>query len=237
MPPTPIPTGWTVRAWPGCWRRRIDGATAAGGIPALWSAADRRARYRRGRGCAARRLADHRPCGPAFRTEPCPALRRQEAISCSSGTAALHLACLALELGPGDAAIVPSITFLATANAVRMTGAEVVFADVDPDNGLLTPATLQAAFDRAAAAGLKVKAVLPVHLAGQCADMTGLSRIARAQGAAIVEDACHAIGTYHACPDGSASAGRRLPPERHGDLLVSSGQDDRRGRRRRRHDQ
>lgn len=129
----------------------------------------------------------------------------QEAISCSSGTAALHLACLALELGPGDAAIVPSITFLATANAVRMTGAEVVFADVDPDNGLLTPATLQAAFDRAAAAGLKVKAVLPVHLAGQCADMTGLSRIARAQGAAIVEDACHAIGTYHACPDGSAS--------------------------------
>ena len=127
------------------------------------------------------------------------------AVSCSSGTAALHLACLALDLRPGDAAIVPSVTFLATANAVRMTGAEIVFADTDPDNGLLTPATLQAALDRAAAAGLKVKAVLPVHLAGQCADMMGLARIARAQGIALVEDACHAIGTYHACPDGSAA--------------------------------
>jgi UDP-4-amino-4,6-dideoxy-N-acetyl-beta-L-altrosamine transaminase len=129
----------------------------------------------------------------------------QHAVSCSSATAGLHLACVALDLRPGDAAIVPSITFLATANAVRMTGAEVVFADTDPDNGLLTPATFEAALDRAAAADLKVKAVLPVHLAGQCADMMGLARIARARGIALVEDACHAIGTYHACPDGSAA--------------------------------
>jgi UDP-4-amino-4,6-dideoxy-N-acetyl-beta-L-altrosamine transaminase len=129
----------------------------------------------------------------------------QEAISCSSGTAALHLACLALDLGPGDAAIVPSITFLATANAIRMTGAEVVFADVDPDNGLLTPAALEAGFARAEAGGHTVKAIFPVHLAGQCADLIGLAKIARAKGAAIVEDACHAIGTYHACPDGSAA--------------------------------
>jgi UDP-4-amino-4,6-dideoxy-N-acetyl-beta-L-altrosamine transaminase len=129
----------------------------------------------------------------------------KHAISCSSGTAALHLACLALNLGPGDAAIVPSITFLATANAVRMTGAEAIFADVDPDNGLLTPAALEAAFARAEAKGLAVKAVLPVHLAGQCPDLVGLSQLARARGAAIIEDACHAIGTYHACPDGSAA--------------------------------
>ena len=129
----------------------------------------------------------------------------QHAVSCSSGTAALHLACLALNLGPGDAAIVPSITFLATANAVRMTGAEAIFADVDPDNGLLTPAALEAACARAEAQGLAVKAVLPVHLAGQCADLMGLSQVARARGAAVIEDACHAIGTYHACPDGSAT--------------------------------
>jgi UDP-4-amino-4,6-dideoxy-N-acetyl-beta-L-altrosamine transaminase len=128
-----------------------------------------------------------------------------EAVSCSSGTAALHLACLALDLGPGDAAIVPSITFLATANAVRMTGAEVIFADVDPDNGLMTAAALEAGFTRAEARELSVKAIFPVHLAGQCPDMVALAQMARAKGAAIVEDACHAIGTYHACPDGSAA--------------------------------
>jgi dTDP-4-amino-4,6-dideoxygalactose transaminase len=65
------------------------------------------------------------------------------AVACNSGTAALHLAVMALDLGPGDAAIVPSITFLATANVARMVGAEVVFADVDPDTGLMTAQTLR----------------------------------------------------------------------------------------------
>jgi UDP-4-amino-4,6-dideoxy-N-acetyl-beta-L-altrosamine transaminase len=129
----------------------------------------------------------------------------QYAISCNSGTAALHLACLALDLKPGVAAIVPTITFLATANAVRMTGAEVIFADVDPDNGLLTAATLEEAFARADQAGLAVKAIFPVHLAGQCPDLAALRHLAQARGAAVIEDACHAIGTYHACPDGSAA--------------------------------
>jgi UDP-4-amino-4,6-dideoxy-N-acetyl-beta-L-altrosamine transaminase len=146
--------------------------------------------------------------GPAverFETILAQRVGAQFAVSCNSGTAALHLACLALDFGPGDAAIVPTITFLATANAVRMTGAEVVFADVDPDNGLLTAASLEAAFERADAAGLAVKAVFPVHLAGQCPDLAALAVIARARSAALVEDACHAIGTYHACPDGSAA--------------------------------
>src|SRR6185437_4512301 len=66
----------------------------------------------------------------------------RRAIACSSGTAALHLAVMALDLGPGDGAIVPAITFLSTANVVRFTGAEVVFADVDPQNGLLSPDSL-----------------------------------------------------------------------------------------------
>jgi|HubBroStandDraft_1064217.scaffolds.fasta_scaffold01156_7 UDP-4-amino-4,6-dideoxy-N-acetyl-beta-L-altrosamine transaminase len=146
--------------------------------------------------------------GPAvLRFEQALALRcgARQAVSCSSGTAALHLACLVLDLGPGDAAIVPAITFLATANAVRMTGAEPVFADVDADNGLLTAAGLEAGFARARTRGLVIKAVLPVHLAGQCPDLTSLSQLARAEGARIIEDACHAIGTYHACPNGSAA--------------------------------
>ena len=146
------------------------------------------------------------PKVPAFEAALAAKLGARFAISNSSGTAALHLACLALGLGPGDAAIVPSITFLATANAVRMVGAEVVFADVDPDNGLMRPEDLDAAFARAKAAGLEVRAVFPVHLAGQCADMTSLKAIADQHDCAIVEDACHAIGAYHACGDGSAAA-------------------------------
>ncbi|GGF21460.1 UDP-4-amino-4,6-dideoxy-N-acetyl-beta-L-altrosamine transaminase [Aliidongia dinghuensis] len=152
---------------------------------------------------------DYLTTGPkvaAFEAALAAKLGARFAVSNSSGTAALHLACLALGLGPGDAAIVPSVTFLATANAVRMVGADVVFADVDPDNGLMRPEDLEAAFARADAAGLKVRAVFPVHLAGQCADMTSLSALARRRGAAVVEDACHAIGAYHACGDGAAAA-------------------------------
>jgi UDP-4-amino-4,6-dideoxy-N-acetyl-beta-L-altrosamine transaminase len=153
--------------------------------------------------------SDYLTTGPkvaAFESALAAKLGARFAVSNSSGTAALHLACLALGLGPGDAAIVPSITFLATANAVRMVGAKVVFADVDPDNGLMRPEDLDAAFARAAAAGLTVRAVFPVHLAGQCADMAGLAELAKRHRCAVVEDACHAIGAYHACGDGSAAA-------------------------------
>ncbi len=115
------------------------------------------------------------------------------AVACSSGTAALHLAALALDLGPGDAAVVPSLTFLATANALRYVGADVVFADVDAETGLLTPATLEDALQRGAG-GKKLKAVFPVHLAGQCADMAAIAMTARRAGLKIVEDACHAVG-------------------------------------------
>ena len=89
--------------------------------------------------------------GPAVR-EFEAALARQcgaeHAISCSNGTAALHLACLALGLGAEDTAIVPAITFVATANAARMVGAEVVFADVDPDTGLMEASHLAQAIER-----------------------------------------------------------------------------------------
>jgi UDP-4-amino-4,6-dideoxy-N-acetyl-beta-L-altrosamine transaminase len=145
------------------------------------------------------------PAVPRFESQLAMRCDARHAIACSSGTAALHLACLALDLKPGDAAIVPSITFLATANAVRMTGAEAIFADVAPETGLMEPAHLEAAWRRAEAAGFKVKAVLPVHLAGQCADMAALAAMVEQLGArqpgggeaSIVEDACHALGTTH----------------------------------------
>jgi UDP-4-amino-4,6-dideoxy-N-acetyl-beta-L-altrosamine transaminase len=115
------------------------------------------------------------------------------AVASNSGTAALHLAALALQLGPGDSAIVPSVTFLATANAVRMTGADVFFADVDPDTGLLTPATLRVALQRSRRSGVRVRAVFPVHLNGQICDLVGLRNVA-GDDIALVEDACHALG-------------------------------------------
>ena len=86
-------------------------------------------------------------CCAAIGSPPVPAVKSFEsalaqrvgvkhAVACSSGTAALHLAAMALKLGPNDRVVVPAVTFLATANTVRLTGAEVVFADVDPDTGL-----------------------------------------------------------------------------------------------------
>lgn len=115
------------------------------------------------------------------------------AVACANGTAALHLAMLALRVQPGEAVIAPSITFLATANCARYVGADVVFADVDPDSGLMTPETLQGALDRVG--GRTLRAVLPVHLRGDAVDLPALSALARGAGAVLVEDAPHALGT------------------------------------------
>lgn len=114
------------------------------------------------------------------------------AIALNSGTAALHVAMLSAGLGPGDTAIVPSVTFLATANAVRMTGAEVVFADVDPETGLLTPETLRDALKRSGSK--KPRLAVPVHLNGRVCDMKALAQEAEAFGLLLVEDACHSLG-------------------------------------------
>ena len=135
------------------------------------------------------------PAVAAFEAEFARATGAVHAVSCSSGTAALHLAALALGLGEGDIVIVPTVTFLATANAARYVGAEVRFADVDPDTGLLTPDTLTGAVDAAEKAGRgAVKSVFPVHLNGQVCDMEALAGVAHRAGWTIVEDACHALG-------------------------------------------
>lgn len=129
------------------------------------------------------------------------------AVACSSGTAALHLATMALGLGEGDTVIVPSITFLATANAARFVGAEVAFADVDPDTGLLSAKTLAATLERLGASG--ARAVIPVHLAGQCTPMPEIASLAAEYGLAVIEDACHAIGaTYADGNGGTATVGQ-----------------------------
>lgn len=125
----------------------------------------------------------------------------RHAIASNSGTAALHLACMALDLKPGDAVIVPTVTFLATANAARFCGADVVFADVDPDNALLTAKTLEAAIARAGTK-YRLRAVLPVHVNGFVADMTGIREVADRHGLEVIEDACHALGSVHPAGNG-----------------------------------
>ena len=132
----------------------------------------------------------HGPRVDAFEQALARACGAREAVACSSGTAALQLALASLDAGPGDVCVVPAVTFLSTATAARLLGAEVRFADVDPDTGLMTPDSLAAALSQ----GGRVKAVLPVHLGGRLCAMEPLSALARDAGAVVVEDACHALG-------------------------------------------
>jgi len=136
--------------------------------------------------------------GPAverFEAALCEATGAPHAVVCSSGTAALHLAAMAIDLGPGDWLIAPALTFLATANAARYVGAEVWFADVDAQTGLLTSDGLAQALEAAGKAGKAAKAVFPVHLNGQVADPLGIQDIAKANNLRVVEDCCHALAT------------------------------------------
>jgi UDP-4-amino-4,6-dideoxy-N-acetyl-beta-L-altrosamine transaminase len=116
------------------------------------------------------------------------------AVVCNSGTAALYLAARASGLVSGDAVIVPTITFLASANAQVLAGLEVVFADVDPDTGLMT---VENALNALRRGGERVKAICPVHLGGRVDDPPALQAFAESHGLVILEDACHALGTRY----------------------------------------
>lgn len=135
-------------------------------------------------------------------------------LACSNGTTALQLAYEAMGLGSGDIIVVPAVTFLATANAARLLGAEVLFSDVDPDSGLIRMDDLAKALEGKQRARMKL--VAPVHLGGQCADPEGIYRLAHANGLMVVEDACHAVGTEY-------GAGRyRIGSCAHSDAAVFS---------------
>ncbi|MDA1091640.1 MAG: UDP-4-amino-4,6-dideoxy-N-acetyl-beta-L-altrosamine transaminase [Proteobacteria bacterium] len=143
------------------------------------------------------------PATRAFEEKLCDVTGAPFAVACSSGTAALHLAALALDLQVGDKVIVPSITFLATANAARYVGAEVVFADVNAESGLMGPEQLSQAIEQS---GDNIKAVFPVHLGGQSPDMAAIREIAENNSLAVVEDASHALGGAYA-HSGEATVG------------------------------
>lgn len=113
------------------------------------------------------------------------------AIATSNGTTALHLAMLALGVKSGDEVIVPTLSFIATANAAAYTGATPVFVDVDPNTWTIDPAAFEAAITP------KTKAVIPVHLYGHPADMDPILKIAAKHGIAVVEDAAEAHGALY----------------------------------------
>jgi perosamine synthetase len=112
----------------------------------------------------------------------------REAVAVSSGTAALQVALLAHGIGPGDEVVTSPFTFVATANAILATGARPVFADVSEEDFNLDPARAGESI------GERTRALLPVHLYGQAADMEALPALARRHGLALIEDACQAHG-------------------------------------------
>ncbi len=108
-------------------------------------------------------------------------------VTNSSGTAALHTALLALGIGPGDEVITSPLTFWATSNVILFVGAKVVFVDVDPATGLIDPKAVEKAVTK------RTKAIMPIHLYGQMADMKALAQIAKKHKLKIIEDAPHAF--------------------------------------------
>ena len=131
---------------------------------------------------------------PAFEAEFAAASGVDHAVALTSGTAGLHLALLVSGVTPGDVVIVPSFTFVATANAVTYVGAEPWFVDSEPATWNLDPALVVDALDTAAREGRRVGAVVTVDLYGQCADHDPIRAACERHGVPLVEDAAEAVG-------------------------------------------
>jgi len=125
----------------------------------------------------------------AFEQELAAFVGAKYAFAVNNATAALHLACMAVGVGEGDEVIAPSLTFVATANAVRYTGAKVVFADIESEDWLcICPQAIEEKINE------RTKAIMVMHYAGFACDMPAILRIAERHNLAIIEDAAHAIG-------------------------------------------
>lgn len=123
------------------------------------------------------------------------------AVAVSSGTAALHLACLGLGVGPEDVGIVPAITFAATANCLGYVGAEVRFCDVDPKSGHARAKNFS---DALALAKGRAKVLFPVSYGGQPCEMEAIAALGESNGVFVIEDAAHSIGAMYTRSCGSA---------------------------------
>lgn len=129
------------------------------------------------------------PEGEALEKELAAYLGAAHAVGCNSGTDALHLPLIAAGIGPGDEVVVPAFTFFATAEAVSYTGATPVFADIDPDTFNLSVESLQKKITP------RTKAVIAVHLFGQCAALDAISNVCKTRKLVLIEDVAQAIGS------------------------------------------
>jgi len=127
----------------------------------------------------------------AFEQEFATYSQARHGIGVNTGTSALHLALLAAGVGPGDEVITVPFTFVATVSAIDYTGARPVFVDIDPQTFTMDPALVEAAITD------KTRAIIPVHLYGQCADMDPILDIAKRHGLFVIEDACQAHGAEY----------------------------------------
>lgn len=144
------------------------------------------------------------PAVPAFEADIANLAQSSYAVAVNSATSALHIAYLALGLGPGDLLWTSPITFVATSNAALYCGADVDFVDIEKDTFGMCPSALQSKLEEAAAAGRLPKIVAPVHLCGQSCDMARIRELGDEYGFSIVEDASHAVGAkYKQSPVGS----------------------------------
>jgi UDP-4-amino-4,6-dideoxy-N-acetyl-beta-L-altrosamine transaminase len=146
------------------------------------------------------------PRVPEFERLICRLFGSQYAISANSATSALHLACMALGVGPGDRVWTSAVTFVASANCAVYCGADVDFVDINSRTFNMSTSHLEQKLEHAARSGLLPKVVIPVHLAGQSCDMSEIQRLSTKFGFKTIEDASHAVGArYKDLPVGSCS--------------------------------
>ena len=144
------------------------------------------------------------PAAPAFEAAVAKQVQARYALAMSSATAALHVACLALDLGAGDWLWTSPITFVASSNCALYCGAQVDFVDIDPLTYNMCPKALERKLIDAKQHGRLPKVVVPVHLCGQPCDLASIHELAQKYGFKIIEDASHAVGgRYQDSPIGS----------------------------------
>lgn len=137
------------------------------------------------------------PKVPAFEQAVAAKVGARYGVAVNSATSALHIACLALGLGPGDRLWTSPITFVASANCGRYCGAEIDFVDIEPATGLMSVAALETKLQQAEREGVLPKVLVPVHLTGSSCDMAAIGALAERYGFAVLEDASHAIGGHY----------------------------------------
>jgi UDP-4-amino-4,6-dideoxy-N-acetyl-beta-L-altrosamine transaminase len=137
------------------------------------------------------------PAVPAFEQKVADYCGASHAVAVNSATSALHIACLALGLGPGDMLWTSPITFVASANCALYCGAEIDFVDIDPQTAILSVDLLEEKLRIAAKSGKLPKILIPVHLCGLPCEMKRIWELSREYGFRIIEDASHAIGARY----------------------------------------